>query len=147
MCREEQSRRLVQITYVVCPGGQGVAERLLRFLAAPFGPIGACSPAQRWSRCWLAGVDGWKEARQQSGSHSVHASTASETPSCLLALLAAHLLTLGSPHSAAPPLTPPCSTCFSSSPKSSSALHNLLLSVLQVCVCPFVFHRKQRLCS
>lgn len=26
-------------------------------------------------------------------------------------------------------------------------LHNLLLTVLQVCMCPFVFHRKQRHCS
>lgn len=86
----------MQITYIVCPGRQRVAERLLRFLATPFGPIGVCSLAQQWSRCWLAGVDGWKEARQQSGSQSVHADEskaqclsvpASETPSCLLALL------------------------------------------------------------
>lgn len=55
----------MQSTYVVLLGGQGVAEQLLYFLATLFGPIGVCSPAQGWSRCWLAGVDAWKEGRQQ----------------------------------------------------------------------------------
>lgn len=55
----------MQSAYVVLLGGQGVAEQLLYFLATLFGPIGVCSPAQGWSRCWLAGVDAWKEGRQQ----------------------------------------------------------------------------------
>lgn len=70
--RRRQPRRPVQISYVVLLGGKSVAEQLLYFLATVLGPIagngkmqGMCSPAQRWSRCWLAGVDLLKEGRWQ----------------------------------------------------------------------------------
>lgn len=60
----------MQIAYVAFLGGQGVAEQLLYFLPTLLGPIGGrgkaqgvCSPAHGWSRCWLAGVDCWKEGR------------------------------------------------------------------------------------
>ena len=62
----------MQIAYIVRLGGQGVAEQLLYFLATLLGPIGGrgkrqgvCSPAQGWSKHWLAGVDRLKEGGWQ----------------------------------------------------------------------------------
>lgn len=86
----------MQIAYVVLLGGQGVAEQLLYFLATLFGPIGMCSPAQGWSRCWLEegkvaveSSSGYRSAQADDSAAQCLSVPASETSSCLLAHLAA----------------------------------------------------------
>lgn len=104
------------------------------FLRHPLWSHGCVLPSTGMEQM-LAGRGRWLEGgktavQSRSGHHSVHQMKAKHSASqCQLQrlpLVFLHfslpsLLTLGSPNSAAPPVTPACSICFSSSPRSSSA--------------------------
>lgn len=105
------------------------------FLAALLGPTGGggeiesvYSPAQDGAGAGWQSAGGWQHTAglvatvvmQVKAKHSVPQPQSARLPLVFLNLLLVGLLTQGSLHSVASPLSPPCSTCFSSRPRSSS---------------------------